>query len=95
VDSAQIESLTDQTESLPVVLSAGHIFLLNLVWPLISEFESAIKPRHADLDVLITEFAVSIFPLSTQYPIELWASLITPLNLVTNQSDWQIIADVL
>jgi len=52
VDSAQIDSVSEDNKCLPLVLAFTHTFSVNVLWPLIEQFESAIKPRRADLDCL-------------------------------------------
>ena len=99
VDSAQLDSQAEAIKLLPLALALTHLFSVNLLWPLIEQFESAIKARRADLDCLFGDYTAIYFSVLDQihslYPLELWASLISGLNVVVNQNDWQIIADVL
>ena len=78
VDSAQIDSVSEDNKSLPLVLALTHLFSVNLLWPLIEQFESAIKPRRADLDCLFGDYTAIYFimldAIASLYPIELWAS---------------------
>ena len=66
---------------------------------MINQFESAIKPARVDLDTLFTDYTAIYFRFSTNllcglYPIELWAGDIIGVNVVVNENDMQIIADI-
>jgi NADH:ubiquinone oxidoreductase subunit 6 (subunit J) len=61
VDSAQIESVSEFQARLPLVLSAAQLISSNLLWPLIEQFESAIKARRADLDCLFSDYSALYF----------------------------------
>ena len=82
----------------PIPLPSMSIYLGKFV-ALIDQFESAIKPAHVDLDTLFTDYTAIYFRFSSNllcglYPIELWAGDIIGVNVVVNENDMQIIADI-
>ena len=65
---------------------------------MINQFESYIKPARVDLDTLFTDYTAIYFRFTANnqllYPIELWAGDIIGVNVVVNENDMQIIADI-
>ena len=65
---------------------------------MINQFESYIKPAYIDLDTLFTDYTAIYFRFTADnqllYPIELWAGNIIGVNVVVNENDMQIIADI-
>ena len=80
----------------PIPLLSMSIYLVTIGR---NQFESAIKPARVDLDTLFTDYTAIYFRFSTNllcglYPIELWAGDIIGVNVVVNENDMQIIADI-
>ena len=65
---------------------------------MINQFESYTKPALVDLDTLFTDYTAIYFRFTTNnlilYAIELWASDIISVNVVVNENDMQMIADI-